>query len=325
MGLPPPATGHNDDGGDGGGGTNAQGAARFALATAATGHAVIAVALKLLEERTGGAGGSGGVGGGGDRGAGAGFGRRRGVQGPASASRTFGEARCIPSMGNASAIFSAVGAFFCCLRHLPGESARALAAIPCCALLLLLQEDGRLFRGDTGFGAAVPAGALSVTWAGSAAFYIILKGSSLAGAPRSSFSLMSLLWGGPALGVYRGVLHHFHGAYGSADSRRHGEAAVALRAVSFWTADSPWQPLWNLALLAVSVPSHAFLARFLWGGRGSTPQRASEVLAALAINALPLIAADLASINLMGLTGLAGGLVQLWLLRERQATGRRII
>ncbi|CAM9773476.1 unnamed protein product, partial [Ectocarpus fasciculatus] len=154
-------------------------------------------------------------------------------------------------------------------------------------------------------------------------------GSSLAGSPRSSFSLLSLLGAGgllrPALGVYRGVLHHFHGAYGAAESRRHGEAAVALRAVSFWTADSPWQPLWNLALLAVSVPSHAFLARFLWGGRGSTPQRASEVLAALAINALPLIAADLASINLMGLTGLAGGLTQLWLLRDRQVTGRRII
>ncbi|CAN0553658.1 unnamed protein product, partial [Ectocarpus sp. 12 AP-2014] len=105
MGLPPPA-GHNDDGGDGGGGTNAQGAARFALATAATGHAVIAVALKLLEERTGGAGGSGGGGGGGGRGAGAGFGRRRGVQGPASASRAFGEARWIPFTGNASTSLS---------------------------------------------------------------------------------------------------------------------------------------------------------------------------------------------------------------------------
>lgn len=90
MGLAPP-TGHNDDGG--GGGTNAQGAARFALATAATGHAVIAVALKLLEKRTGGAGGSGGGGGGGGRGAGARFGRRRGVQGPASVSRAFGEVR----------------------------------------------------------------------------------------------------------------------------------------------------------------------------------------------------------------------------------------
>ncbi|CBN74622.1 expressed unknown protein [Ectocarpus siliculosus] len=91
MGLAPP-TGHNDGGGGGGGeGTNAQGAASFALATAATGHAVITVALKLLEERTGGAGGSGGGGGGDGRGAGAGFGRRRGVQGPASVSRAFGE------------------------------------------------------------------------------------------------------------------------------------------------------------------------------------------------------------------------------------------
>lgn len=83
----PSATGRNDDGGEsGGGGTNAQGAARFALATAATGHAVIAVALKLLEERTGAAGSSGG-------GRGAGAGLRRGVHRPASVSRVFGEVR----------------------------------------------------------------------------------------------------------------------------------------------------------------------------------------------------------------------------------------
>ena len=56
---------------------------------------------------------------------------------------------------------------------------------------------------------------------------------------------MTSLFGGllgQAVGVYRGtVRHHFHGLFGAAESRRHGEAAVALQAVSFWTADSPWQ------------------------------------------------------------------------------------
>ncbi|CAM9810792.1 unnamed protein product [Scytosiphon promiscuus] len=232
-------------------------------------------------------------------------------------------------MGNASALFAAFASFFCCWRHLPGEAARALAAVPSCGLLLLLQADGMLFDrgGETGFGAAVPVGALSAAWVGSAAYYIFLKGSL---APRSSVvsSVFRLFAGGlvgQALGVYQGVLHHFHGVYGAADSRRHGEAAVALRAVSFWTADSPWQPLWNSVLLLASVPSHVFLARFLWGGRGSPPQRSSEVVAALAINALPLVAGDLTSINLMGLVGLVGGSVQLWLVRERQERGREFI
>lgn len=55
------------------------------------------------------------------------------------------------------------------------------------------------------------------------------------------------------------------------------------------------QPLWNLFLLLASFPSHAFLARFLSGGRGqgAPPQRAWEVRAALAINVLPLVAGDL--------------------------------
>lgn len=78
-------------------------------------------------------------------------------------------------MGNASAIISAVGAFVCCWRHLPGEGARALAAIPSCTLLLMLQEDGRIFFGDTGFGTAVPVGALAAAWTGSAVYYILLK------------------------------------------------------------------------------------------------------------------------------------------------------
>lgn len=71
-------------------------------------------------------------------------------------------------MGNASAVFAALGAFFCCWRHLPGEGARALAAAPSCALLLLLQ-------GGDGLGKAVPVGSLSASWAGSAVFYILLK------------------------------------------------------------------------------------------------------------------------------------------------------
>lgn len=77
-------------------------------------------------------------------------------------------------MGNASACLAAAGAFLCCWAHLPGEGARALAAVPCCALLLLLQEDGRLLRG-AGYVAAVPLGALSGAWAGSAAYYVLLK------------------------------------------------------------------------------------------------------------------------------------------------------
>lgn len=77
-------------------------------------------------------------------------------------------------MGNASAFLAAVGAFLCCWTHLPGEAARALAAVPCCALLLLLQEDGRLFRGVDHV-AAVPLGALSAAWAGSAGYYVLLK------------------------------------------------------------------------------------------------------------------------------------------------------
>lgn len=78
-------------------------------------------------------------------------------------------------MGNASAVFAALGALLCCWRHLPGETARALAAAPSCALLLLLQEDGRVFVGGNGFGTAVPVGALSAAWAGSAVYYILLK------------------------------------------------------------------------------------------------------------------------------------------------------
>lgn len=77
-------------------------------------------------------------------------------------------------MGNVSAILAAAGGFLCCWVHLSGEAARALAAIPSCALLLLLQEDGRLFRGS-GFRVAVPLGALSVVWALSAAYYILAK------------------------------------------------------------------------------------------------------------------------------------------------------
>lgn len=78
-------------------------------------------------------------------------------------------------MGNASTVFAALGAFLCCWRHLPGESARALAVVPSCALLLLLQEDERLFAGGNGYGTAVPVGALSAAWAGSAVYYILLK------------------------------------------------------------------------------------------------------------------------------------------------------
>lgn len=78
-------------------------------------------------------------------------------------------------MGNASAVFAALGALLCCWRHLPGETARALAAAPSCVLLLLLQEDGRIFVGSNGFGTAVPVGALSAAWAGSAVYYILLK------------------------------------------------------------------------------------------------------------------------------------------------------
>lgn len=70
--------------------------------------------------------------------------------------------------------------------------------------------------------------------------------------------------------------------------------ACALDLVNTGTTDDDdTQPLWNLFLLLASVPSHAFLLRFLWGGQGSPPQRAWEVRAALAINVLPLVAADL--------------------------------
>ena len=62
------------------GGPSAQGAARFALATAATGHAISALALKLLEER-----GGGGVE------ARAALGRGRGGGGVASMFRAIGE------------------------------------------------------------------------------------------------------------------------------------------------------------------------------------------------------------------------------------------
>lgn len=74
---------------------------------------------------------------------------------------------------------------------------------------------------------------------------LFAKGSLAAGASRSlSSSFFGMLGGGlfgQALGVYRVALHHFHGVSGAVESRKHGEAAVALRAVSFWTADSPWQ------------------------------------------------------------------------------------
>ena len=62
---------------------------------------------------------------------------------------------------------------------------------------------------------------------------------------------------------------------------------------SLSTDHDGFQPLWNLFLLLVSVPSHAFLVRFLWGGQGSPPQRVWEVRAALAVNVLPLVAGDL--------------------------------
>lgn len=84
------------------------------------------------------------------------------------------QARLIPVMGNVSAVIAAAGTFLCCWVHLPGEGARAIAAVPSCALLLMLQDDGSLFRG-TGFRSAVPLGALSVAWAGSAAYYIFAK------------------------------------------------------------------------------------------------------------------------------------------------------
>lgn len=67
----------------------------------------------------------------------------------------------------------------------------------------------------------------------------------LAPRPRSSSFFSLGMFGGIAgqafSRVYRGALDHFHGAYGAVDSRRRGEAAVALRAISFWTSDSPWQ------------------------------------------------------------------------------------
>lgn len=84
------------------------------------------------------------------------------------------QAGLIPVMGNASAVIAAAGAFLCCWVYLPGEGARALAAVPSCALLLALQDDGGLFRG-TGFNFSVPMGALSVAWAGSALYYILAK------------------------------------------------------------------------------------------------------------------------------------------------------
>ncbi|CAM9422492.1 unnamed protein product, partial [Laminaria digitata] len=225
------------------GGVGAEGAARFALATAATGHAVIAVALKFVGGASAGGVGSGGGGGRGGGRRGEGFGSA--WMAGSSASRATSEARWIPAMGNASAFLSALGAFLCCWAHLPGEGARALAAVPCCALLLLLQEDGRLFR-EAGYGAAVPLGALSGAWAGSAGYYVLLKGALAAGLHAPRFSPLFLFGGlaGQALGAYKGLLHHYHGARGAADSRRHGEMAVALRAVSFWTSDSPWQVGW---------------------------------------------------------------------------------
>lgn len=64
------------------------------------------------------------------------------------------------------------------------------------------------------------------------------------GVSTSGYTIPFFLFGGllgQAAGAYRGDLHHFHGVFGAVDSRRHGEAAVALQAVSFWTADSPWQ------------------------------------------------------------------------------------
>lgn len=74
---------------------------------------------------------------------------------------------------------------------------------------------------------------------------LVFQGSLEAG-PRWSLSspLFGMLGGGmlgQALGVYRVALHHFHGVRGGMESRKHGEVAVALRAVSFWTAESPWQ------------------------------------------------------------------------------------
>lgn len=55
---------------------------------------------------------------------------------------------------------------------------------------------------------------------------------------------------------------------------------------------NPPQPLWNFILLGVSIPEHAQLALFLWGGRGSV-QRPEQVLAAVVVNFLPMIAGDL--------------------------------
>lgn len=58
-----------------------------------------------------------------------------------------------------------------------------------------------------------------------------------------SFSFLHFfggLAGTPTLAAYRGLLHHFQGIYGITENMKHGESALALRAVSFWTADSIW-------------------------------------------------------------------------------------
>lgn len=73
MGFLDSMGGHSgSDSNSDGAGSSARGAARFALATAATGHAVIALALKLMEERSSGGGGGGTAGGLGGIGAGLG-------------------------------------------------------------------------------------------------------------------------------------------------------------------------------------------------------------------------------------------------------------
>lgn len=103
LGLPAAGGG---DAGAGLVGPSAQGAARFALATAATGHAIVALALKLLQGRTGG-GGGGGRGGVGAAGAVAtGLGQRGGGSGVGSMLRAVGEVRLCDVIYRASGLIA---------------------------------------------------------------------------------------------------------------------------------------------------------------------------------------------------------------------------
>ncbi|CAM9217560.1 unnamed protein product [Chrysoparadoxa australica] len=111
---------------------------------------------------------------------------------------------------------------------------------------------------------------------------------------------------------------------GEVEQRQPTLQVLAAQDVSTWGHQGLWPPLWNLILGAATLPTHYLLVGHLRRG-GSSPQQGMKVFACLAVNLLPLAAAQLASVRMMAILGLLGGGGQIWLAREMKARSSHLI